>query len=113
MTDTKVFTVETEEDFDKIIQKSYVNNIIIFMKFGATWCGPCKQIAPFFEKIANVYKSCIFLSIDVDKVIAISQRYNIQSLPTFLMYKNGKYYEILKGANPEKLYEIIKNQVTN
>lgn len=110
-TNHKVFHVKTEEEFDQILQRAAENSITVFVKFGAVWCGPCKRIAPLYEKLADIYNMCVFLSVDVDEIEAISTRYNIKSLPTFIVCRNNTYSELMKGANPGKLHELVKNQI--
>jgi thioredoxin 1 len=106
-----VFHVTSEEEFNDIIKKATENKIVVFAKFGAVWCGPCKRIQPFYEKLAAFYPNGIFLSIDTDKVSKVAMSYSVSSLPTFLVFQNGKYAVMLKGANPQRLKEMVGNHL--
>ena len=81
----------------------------VFVDFYATWCGPCKMMAPVVEEIAaekagevNVYK------IDIDDNPDIAQRYGVMSIPTFIVFKNGEAVAKTLGAQPkEKILELL------
>ena len=111
-TNHKVFNVNTVDEFNQILQTAVQHDILVFVKFGAKWCAPCKKIAPFYERIANIYLTSIFLYVDVDKFRAISTRYNIKSVPTFIVCRNNRHLELMKGADANKLYELVKNQIS-
>jgi len=108
-----VFHITSEKEFNDIITRATANKITVFAKFGAKWCGPCKRIEPFYEILAGLHKNSIFVGIDVDEVTELSGPYNISSLPTFLVFKEGKYAELMKGANQKRLKELIENQLSN
>lgn len=58
-------------------------------KFGATWCGPCRRIEPDYRKIKQKYDSIKFMSLDVDDQPKLADEYDIDSVPSFLVFKNG------------------------
>ena len=77
----------TDENFESTIKE---HNQTIVM-FHAPWCGACKQMEPFYSKIADTFKDKImFTSIDTDEQTDTSTTYNIESLPTTIIFKNGK-----------------------
>lgn len=85
----------------------------IIVKFTATWCGPCKLIAPIFLKYANdqQYESIIFVEVDVDQGPEISEECRINSVPTFIcFYKNNKIDDF-SGAAKEKLDAMVSRAV--
>jgi thioredoxin 1 len=105
-----VYHIEDEETFAEFIKKSLDDtNVIVFVKYSAPWCGPCKKIQPLYEQLASSYKNCIFTCVDTDKVTDIASTYNVTSLPTFAVIKNGVYQEIMKGADSNKLQKQITN----
>ncbi|GAA5853629.1 hypothetical protein JCM8547_007391 [Rhodosporidiobolus lusitaniae] len=73
----------------------------------ATWCGPCKAIAPAFDSLAKQANWVRFLRFDVDKHSAIAQKYKISAMPTFFAIKAGQVAETLKGADPAALNRLV------
>lgn len=81
---------------------------LTLIKFGATWCGPCKMIAPILEELADEYADINFVDIDIDDAEAekITAKYNIQSVPTVILFKDGKQVNQFTGFRPKD--EIVK-----
>jgi len=83
---------------------------IVLLDCFATWCGPCKMIAP---KIATMsaeekYKDAVeFYKIDVDEVPDVAQELNIRAMPTFLVFKNGEKVEEVVGANEKAIRAAV------
>lgn len=74
-------------DFDKFINEEKPTLVDFF----ATWCGPCKMQSPIIEDVKNrVGDSANVLKVDIDKNLAIAQRYRVQSVPTLIVFKNGE-----------------------
>lgn len=80
---------------------------IVVVDFFATWCGPCKMIAPMVEKFATQYADDKFIKVDVDELGEVAQEYEISSMPTFLLFKDGKVIEKVIGANPGNLKSVL------
>ncbi|BGP50818.1 hypothetical protein JCM10450v2_006744 [Rhodotorula kratochvilovae] len=72
----------------------------------ATWCGPCKSIAPVFDKVAQQLEHVVFVRVDVDKMQPIAQKYQVTAMPTFFAIKAGKVVDTLKGADPAGLTRL-------
>lgn len=86
-----------EKEFDEIIS----SNETVFVDFFATWCGPCKMLAPEIEKLADEYQGTLpVLKVDVDQQIALAQRYGIQTIPTLIVFKNGEIHRQSVGFQP-------------
>ena len=84
----------------------------IVIDFWADWCGPCKQMAPVFEKLAQQYQGkMIFAKIDTDKEQALAQRLGIRSLPTLLFIYQGQVIDGVVGAVPAPQLQARINQV--
>ena len=82
----------------------------VLVDFWATWCAPCRAIAPTLEELATQYKGQIKMAkVDVDENPAIAEQFGIRSIPTLVMFKGGKVVEQLVGAaSRSKLEDSIK-----
>jgi len=79
--------------------------------FYATWCPPCKVIAPVYEQLSNAHSAAgkiAFVKVNVDEQREVAAQYGIQAMPTFLVFKDGKKIEEIKGANPPALKKIVE-----
>ena len=85
----------------------------VIVDFWATWCAPCRAIAPVLEELAGQYKGKVKVAkMNVDDHQETPQSYGIRSLPTLLVFKGGKVVEQIVGAVPRaKLEEAIKKVV--
>jgi thioredoxin 1 len=92
--------VKLISDLAEIPQKGAV-----VIDFFATWCGPCKKIAPVFEKLAEVYPSISFLKVDVDESGDLAEMYEIQAMPTFLFVKDNVVVKRIEGADLRAMEE--------
>ncbi len=80
--------------------------------FYADWCGPCKIVAPIMEKLADEYNGkAKFTKLDVDDNPTIANQYGIMSIPTLIVFKNGKPSERFVGAAPVQSYRDIIERV--
>lgn len=74
----------------------------------ATWCGPCKVIAPHVVTFAKTYPNVRFYKLDVDELADVAQELGITAMPTFVVYRNGERLEGVRGANVGALEAAIK-----
>jgi thioredoxin 1 len=77
----------------------------VVIDFFATWCGPCKKIAPAFEQLATVYPSIVFLKVDVDESAELVDKYGVQAMPTFVFVKDGIVVKRIEGADLRAMEE--------
>eukprot|EP01084_Bolivina_argentea_P137250 241722_1 len=89
-----VVNVTTTDVFNGYLEQSKP----LLIDFYATWCGPCKMIAPKIEQLSHEYPNVQFLKVDVDKMQALSQKYQIQAMPTFIFIKNKQVIARIQGA---------------
>ncbi|GAA5968169.1 hypothetical protein JCM11641_003756 [Rhodosporidiobolus odoratus] len=76
--------------------------------FHATWCGPCKAIAPTFEKFSQQYRNVTFVKVDVDAAQDIARAYSVSAMPTFVFIKDERNVLQVRGANVAALEAGIK-----
>ncbi len=98
----------TSHDFD---QKKSENELLL-VDFWAEWCGPCKSMHPIFSRMAKKYKSVRFARVNVDNAQDIAMRYGVQSIPTFIMFKNGEVANTMVGAVGEPGIHMICKKFT-
>lgn len=93
--------IQNSEEFDKIIN----SNDCVLVDFYATWCMPCKMMSPTIEKIAKEHESVKVLKIDIDKNQQLAIKYNVMSIPTIMIFKNGEGVKTFVGVTGEE--EIV------
>ncbi|XP_028843929.1 thioredoxin-like [Denticeps clupeoides] len=100
-----IIVIEDKDSFHKALQDA--GNKLVVVDFTASWCGPCRMIAPVFKKLSEDIKDVVFLKVDVDDAQDVSAECEIRSMPTFQFYKNGKKIDEFSGANEESLVKKI------
>ncbi|MDR2462051.1 MAG: thioredoxin [Mycoplasmataceae bacterium] len=91
------------KNFSKSIEK---NTWVV--DFYADWCGPCKMLSPIFENVAKKYPKINFTKINVDESNDIAEKYNVLSIPTIIVFKDGKKYSQHVGfISEEKLIDLF------
>ncbi|HYX56712.1 MAG TPA: thioredoxin [Nitrososphaeraceae archaeon] len=84
---------------------------ILLIDFWAPWCGPCKMISPIIEQLAREYTGkVVFGKVNIDENRMITQSFGIQSIPTMIIFKNGKAVDIVVGAIPKAQLETRLHQ---
>jgi len=85
----------------------------VLVDFWATWCPPCRAIAPVLEELAGQYKGRVRIAkINIDDHQATPQKYGIRSIPTLLLFKGGQVVEQIVGAVPKaKLEDALKKVI--
>ena len=80
---------------------------VVFVDFYADWCGPCKMTEPIVEELSQSpnYKDVNFVKVDVDAHNELAARYNVLSIPTFMIFKKGRVVSQFIGARDKAFFE--------
>ena len=86
-------------NFDGEVLKS---DVPVVVDFFATWCGPCKMIAPIFEELAAEYNGkAKFVKVDIDESPELASNYKVRGVPTLMVFKGGEIKSTMVGAQPK------------
>jgi thioredoxin 1 len=93
----------TDANFEQEVEK---NDGLTVVDFWATWCGPCRMIAPILDQLAKEYEGKVKITkLDVDQNIRTASRFNVRSIPMLLFFKGGKVVDQIIGAVPKTQIE--------
>lgn len=89
----------TDQSFDQEVLNS---DQPVLVDFWAEWCGPCRMVSPIVEELAGEYEGKLKVGkVDVDSNPQVSMKYNIRSIPSLLIFKNGEVVDQIVGAVPK------------
>lgn len=85
---------------------------IFFVDFWASWCAPCRQFSPIYERVSTQYPQITFTSIDIEKETELAEVFQIRSIPHLMVFKSGIAIYSESGAVPESvLHELAKQAI--
>ena len=97
--------IENNEEFYKYLINTPNNQKYMFVDFYAQWCSPCMRISPQLEELSNTYSDIAFYKVNIDNCQDLVKKYEIKSMPTFLIFKFGDDipFERIVGANMDNI----------
>ncbi|XP_057804419.1 thioredoxin H9 isoform X2 [Salvia miltiorrhiza] len=98
-----VHLITTKESWEQKIDEAKRDGKLVVANFSATWCGPCRVIAPFYVELSEKHPSIMCLTVDVDELTEFSTSWDIKATPTFFFLKDGQQIDKLVGANKPEL----------
>ena len=96
----------TVENFEQEVLQSRVP---VLIDFWAAWCGPCRMLSPLVEEVAEETSEFKVCKVDVDDQMTLAERHNVMSIPTLVVYKDGKEVNRSLGyISKEEIYQLMK-----
>lgn len=96
-------------NFESDVLKS---SVPVFADFWAEWCGPCRIIGPIIEELAGEFNGKVrFVKVNVDENQEIAEKYDIQAIPTLIVFRNGEPISRIVGAAPKNRYQSLIREV--
>jgi thioredoxin 1 len=105
-----VIVIESVQHFDTLLKAAANETVVI--KFTATWCMPCKKIAPIYKELAEIYDAH-FMEVDVDELSRVGAQFKVTGMPTFCIVANGEStVGKMSGSNEQTLRSFMANHLT-
>ena len=87
----------TSQDFNQVVE----SNDLVFVDFWATWCGPCRMLSPIVDEVAEERGDIKVGKVNVDEQPELAGQFDVMSIPTLLVFENGKLVNRAVGARPK------------
>merc|ERR1719491_2292238 len=107
--------IKSTSEFDRLLEKhSTTTGLPVIVDFYSDGCGPCRQIAPVYQKMAaeTGQENAVFVKVDTNAQHELSSRYNVRSLPTFFVFYGGKKVDSMSGAGAQQLEQMVNKVVS-
>ena len=96
----------TQDDFDDTVLKA---SVPVLVDFYADWCGPCKMVAPLVDELAHQHMGKILVAkVDTDRAPEVAAKYDIRSIPTLIIFRDGVEVERSMGFEPERIRTLVE-----
>ena len=107
-----VVVAETNQDVHSVLHECHDKLVVV--DYFAPWCQPCVRFSPVFETMAKDHASkAVFMKVDIEKIPEAAEAAQVNTLPTFIIFYNGRKQDRCEGALKEKLEEMITKVTTN
>ncbi|KFK44092.1 hypothetical protein AALP_AA1G215000 [Arabis alpina] len=104
----QVIGCHTDDVWTVQLDKAKQSNKLIVIDFTASWCPPCRMIAPVFTDLAKKFMStAIFFKVDIDELQSVAKEFDVEAMPTFVFIKAGQVVDKLVGARKDDLQAMI------
>ncbi|CAH9088701.1 unnamed protein product [Cuscuta epithymum] len=107
----QVISCHTIESWNEQLEKGKDSQKLIVVDFTASWCGPCRFIAPFLAELAKKLPDVTFLKVDVDELKEVAKDWAIEAMPTFMFMKEGSIVDKVVGAKKDDLQQTIAKHI--
>ncbi|KAL3505339.1 hypothetical protein ACH5RR_035180 [Cinchona calisaya] len=108
----QVISCHTVDHWKEHFQKGIESKKLVVVDFTASWCGPCRFISPILAEFAKKLPHVIFLKVDVDELKTVAEEHEVDAMPTFIFFKEGKPVDKFVGAKKDELLQTITKHAT-
>ncbi|KAG7532995.1 Thioredoxin domain [Arabidopsis thaliana x Arabidopsis arenosa] len=99
----EVIACHTVEEWTEKLKAANESKKLIVIDFTATWCPPCRFIAPIFAELAKKHLDVVFFKVDVDELNTVAKEFDVQAMPTFIFMKEGEVKDTVVGAAKDEI----------
>ncbi|KAJ0252547.1 Thioredoxin H3 [Hirschfeldia incana] len=103
ITPGEVIACHTVDDFNTKLKAAKESNKLIVIDFTATWCPPCRFIAPIFAELAKSRLDVVFFKVDVDELATVAKDFEVEAMPTFVYMKGEVKVDKVVGASKDEI----------
>ncbi|MED6169842.1 hypothetical protein PIB30_025092 [Stylosanthes scabra] len=108
-----VIGCHTVDAWKQQLDNAQASNELVVVDFTASWCGPCRIMAPILEDLAKKMPDVRFLKVDVDELNSVAEEWNIEAMPTFLFLKQGQLLDKVVGAEKDQLQQTLTKHASS
>ncbi|XP_073006080.1 thioredoxin H1-like [Typha latifolia] len=102
-----VIGCHTLDEWKRQLESANESKKLVVVDFTASWCGPCRMMAPIFADLAKRFINVVFLKVDVDELRTVAEEWEIEAMPTFIYLKEGRLVDKTVGAVKDELLKKI------